>query len=286
MQTNTTTIAELSSKNLGSRIIARENSTADGEAIVKIALNKIVVRDGFNVRQDFGDIQSLAYSILENGQVQAGRVDILQDGTFLLVDGHRRYKACVLLAEMGNEPFFRAVVNSSKTTEEQRILQMFTTQDNKPLQPGEVAELINRLINLGHTQATISKKIGKTPAYVSQMLSYANESLHIKEHVNAGEISVSAVLQLQKDIPVQSQRIAAVKKAVAAKKETIKESDKPDAKVNVSVKDVTGKPANTGKEIENIKAALLKWESCTDVEQFNIGYMTAVQEMLNLLSKY
>ena len=118
---------------------------------------------------------------------------------------------------MGEKPLFKAIVNNSKTTEEQRILQMFTTQDNKPLDPVEVAELISRLINLGHNQSDIAKKIGKTPAYVSQMLSFANESPIIKKEVKKGNIKVSTVLKLQKDIPSQQKRVEAVQQAVSKK---------------------------------------------------------------------
>lgn len=251
---NTLQFAELTKSDLGNRNVARANSTADGDEIVKIPLGKIVIRDGFNVRQDYGDIEGLADSILGCGQTLPGRVDILADGRFLLVDGHRRYKACLLLAEMGNEePFFRAIVNNSKTTEEQRILQMFTTQDNKSLAPHEIAELIARLYNLGYNQITVAKKIGKTPAYISQMLSYANESPAIKDEVVNGHINVSTVLQLQKEIPVQSERIAAVKKAVTEKKET-KETK------TVSVKKVTGKDAKQDKAQEMADAIAQRFD--------------------------
>lgn len=207
---------ELTSSIMGNRDIVRQN-TQRLQDVVKIELSKIVVRDNFNVREDYGDVESLANSILENGQTIPGRVDVLNDGTFVLTDGHRRFKALQLLAESGNEGFFKAIVNNTKTTDEERILQMFTSQDNKPLQAHEVAELINRLINLGHTQATVAKKIGKTAGYISQMLQYAKESPVIKQEVKNGNLSVTTALKLQKDIPVQSERIEAVKKAVSSK---------------------------------------------------------------------
>lgn len=215
-----------------SRTIIRDNAKRY-EDVVKIELSKIVIRDNFNVREDYGDIESLASSILENKQAVPGRVDLLSDGTFVLTDGHRRFKALQLLTDKGHDAkYFMAIINGSKTTEEQRILQMFTTQDNKPLQPHEVAELINRLINLGHTQATVAKKIGKTAGYISQMLNFAHESQAIKEEVKKGNLTVSAALKLQKDIPVQSDRIEAVKQAVINKKEGSK---------TITVTQVTGK---------------------------------------------
>lgn len=228
---------ELTSSILGNREVVRQN-TQRGEEIVKIELSKIIIRDNFNVREDYGDLNSLASSILENGQTLPGRVDVLSDGTFVLTDGHRRFKALQILEGMGHEPLFKAIVNNSKTTEEQRILQMFTTQDNKPLQQHEVAELINRLINLGHTPASVAKKIGKTPGYISQMLQFVRESPAIKEQVKNGKLSVSTALKLQKDFPIQSERVEAVKKAVSTKKD-----NKP-----VRVADVKGKSVKEERE--------------------------------------
>lgn len=261
---------ELTPSVMGNREIIRQN-TQRGEEVVKIELSKIVIRDNFNVREDYGDVQSLAYSILENGQTVPGRVDVLNDGTFVLTDGHRRFKALQILAQMGNEPFFKAIVNNTKTTEEQRILQMFTSQDNKPLQPHEIAELINRLINIGYTQVAVAKKIGKTAGYVSQMLQFAHESPVIKEHVKNGNINVSTVLKLQKDIPVQSERVEAVKKAVTSKKNG----------QTVTIADVKGKSVKE-----------LKEEKFTEVANQIIGLFglerdkDALPTIVTLLSNY
>lgn len=245
-------LQELTADQIGNRSIARQNSQA-AEDVVKIQLDKIVIREGFNVRQDYGDLNGLATSILENGQTIPGRVDVLSDGSFMLVDGHRRFKAIQMLSDMGHDAnYFKAIVNNSRTTEEQRILQMFTTQDNQPLKPEEVAELISRLINLGYTQAEVSRKIGKTPAYISQMLSFANESPIIKDQVKNGNLNIGKVLKLQKEIPVQSDRIEAVRNAVQKQQEAQEvsenesgdESIKPKAKAPVTslkIEDVTGK---------------------------------------------
>jgi len=230
-------IKEFTKDLLGDTATVRANSTR-GEEVIKIALDKIVVRDNFNVRQNYGNLEELAYSMIENGQVMPGHVDVLADGRFVLTDGHRRFKALKLLAEMGHEPLFKAIVNPKKMTEEQRILQVFTTQDNKPLEPNEVAELINRLINLGYKQTDVAKRIGRTGAYVSQMLNYVTESPLIKEEVKEGNISVAAVLDLQKKIPNKEERVKAVKDAVAKKKEETKDDKKPTP---VSANEVIGK---------------------------------------------
>jgi ParB-like chromosome segregation protein Spo0J len=98
IEINVLPFAELTADQMGNRNIVRDN-TQRGEEIVKIELDKIIIREGFNVREDYGDLQELAYSILGNGQTVPGRVDVLADGTFLLVDGHRRFKALCLLTD-------------------------------------------------------------------------------------------------------------------------------------------------------------------------------------------
>jgi ParB/RepB/Spo0J family partition protein len=238
----TKTIEQL--PNLGSRDTIRSNSTAFGD-LVKIALDKIVVRGNFNVRTDMGNLEELADSIIENGQTIPGRVDVLEDGTFALVDGHRRYEAHKIIADRGYETFFIAIVNGKKTTEEQRILQMFTTQDNKPLAVHEVAELISRLVNLGHDQTSVAKKIGKTPSYVSQMLDFANETPEIKNMVKEGVVNVSTVLQVKKDIKDSGERATAIKTAVAnnaGKKVTLERiTNRMDNKLTAAAEDLINK---------------------------------------------
>lgn len=110
-----TTLKELLPSDLGNRETVRNNSSR-AEDIVRIEISKIVIRPGFNVRTDYGDIEGLALSILHNGQTDPGRVDVLENGTFMLVDGHRRFEALKLLAKQGHEGLFRAFVNNSVST--------------------------------------------------------------------------------------------------------------------------------------------------------------------------
>jgi ParB family chromosome partitioning protein len=232
-------ISEFTKDMLGNKDVIRQNTTR-GEEVVKIALDKILVRSDFNVRKDYGDIESLANSILENGQTIAGRVDALADGTFVLTDGHRRFTAMKLLEEKGHEVFFKAIVNGSRTTEEQRILQMFTTQDNKPLLPVEIAELIQRMINLGHDVKGVAKKIGKSTTYVSQMLSLSEESVEVKELINQKKITTSAVLKVKADVHSHKERTEKIKEAVAKNNGN-----------RVTDEQITNKKANKATELAN-----------------------------------
>ena len=281
-------IKEFTKDVLGDTATVRANSTR-GEEVIKIALDKIVVRDGFNVRENYGDLQELAYSMIENGQVMPGHVDVLADGRFVLTDGHRRFKALKLLAEMGHEPLFKAIVNPKKMTEEQRILQVFTTQDNKPLEPNEIAELINRLINLGYKQTDIAKKIGRTGAYVSQMLSYVSESPLIKQEVKDGNISVAAVLDLQKQIPDATKRVAAIKGAVEKKKQEVAAKNKDAAKDGKgAAKETKIAPLSANEVVGKKDKGTIALEICYQIEELYKDELEGadMKPLVSLLKSY
>lgn len=253
-------VEELTIDQLGNRETIRANSF-NSEQIVKISLDKITIREGFNVRQDYGDIKSLAASLSQNGQSLPGRVDVLANGDFVLTDGHRRYRALQSLAEeTSEEMFFMAVVNKTKTTEEERILQMFTTQDNKPLAPVEVAELIQRLVNFGHDKKSIAKKIGRSIGYIDNMLTFATEAPAIKAHVTNGKMKVTTALALRKSTPNTTERIEKANKAV--------ESSNGKTKNVSKVLGVGMVPANlTEAKARKIAKAILKDEKMQTEER-------------------
>lgn len=249
---------EITIEDLGNRQTIRDNSQRD-EEIYKISLDKIVIRPEFNKRSqdNYGDIEGLAKSILENGQTLPGRVDVMADGTFWLVDGHRRFEALKILVSQGHDPLFKAIVNAKKTTELERIVQMFTTQDNKPLDPPEISELIRQIKNMGHNQATIAKMLGKSTAYVSQMLDFSREDVDIKAAVTSGKLSVSGALKIKKAIPSRLERSEKIKEAV-------KNSDKLGSRIDVGL--VTGKePKNEitidRSDLVELKAKAKSWDN-------------------------
>jgi len=139
---------------------------------------KIVVIDNFNVRKNYGDIEELASSIIENGVKVAIRVkkhkiaknSVLMDGSvieeptdgYALIDGHRRCRALKYLFQNGKgiDRVPVEIVRESKT-EEQRTIEMYVANTGKPFTPMENAELFGRL-NRVHkkTPQEIAKKLG------------------------------------------------------------------------------------------------------------------------------
>ena len=69
---------EYSRSDLANAQIIRSNSSR-GEEVIKIPLEKVKIRENFNVREDYGDVSGLAQSIMENGQEIPAKVDAIPD---------------------------------------------------------------------------------------------------------------------------------------------------------------------------------------------------------------
>jgi len=213
---------ELTADQLGNRATVRAN-TIRGEEEVMIPLEKIFVRPGVNPRIDFNKeyLEELANSLLEHGQDLPGRVDVLKDNTFALVDGECRYRAWKIIEARGVEDIhFKAIVNKKDTTEEDRLLQIANSQRQQPFHPYEWAEIVRRMLAFGNKQEAIAKKLSKTAAWVSQMCVYLRQPQEIKNRVINGEITLATAVQINSTIKSAEERVEAVNDAIATNKST------------------------------------------------------------------
>ncbi len=226
--------AEFKQEQLANRAFARLHSKGSPEEIIKIPIRNVVFRvsknESFNPRQfeNYGDIAELAQTIKSFGQLEPGRVDALADGRFSVVEGHRRVCALLMIADENRdrEITFKAVLNKYGTTEKERLIQSFITQTGKPLEQYELANLFSRLINNeGMTQIELAEVTGKTPAYISQLITFSKEPEEIKEMVRLGRLTVNDAVKLKGKIKDPTERIKAVKTAEEKKWENKEKRD-------------------------------------------------------------
>ena len=213
---------EFKPEQLANRMVARANSKGSNEEVIKILIRNVVFRSSgnksFNPRdfENYGDIAELAQQIRSFGQLEPGRVDALADGRFSVVEGHRRVCALIMIADesRNEEVYFKAVLNKLGTTEKDRLLQAFITQTGKPLEQYEIANLFSRLINdEGMSQVELATITGKTPAYISQIITFSKEPDEIKEFVRMGKLTVNDAIKLKSKIKDNTERIDAIKSA-------------------------------------------------------------------------
>lgn len=167
--------------------------------VFKLPLNKISVKDGDNIRTDYGDIDAFAKRIAKRGLKNIFTVRVSDDGeSAYIVDGHRRFKAVILAVEKYGSKIthIRCQNEISGTNEEQRILDMLAFNDSKNLDPLEEGAAFYRLILHGWDPSKIADETGQTLAQVNQRLALNAAPIDIRAAVKDGKISVSAALEI------------------------------------------------------------------------------------------
>lgn len=177
------------------------NPTKSSSSLLKIDPSNIRVIEGFNVRQDYGDIEELADSILENGQFEPIIVSKVKgEDQYELIEGHRRLAAINRIRERGQEfPYIVATTNTMSA--EERIFAMLVTGSTKKnLTTLEQAEAIKRLINKHYSTDDIAKKMGKSVSHVNQLLELAAAPKELKDMVKDGDIAATTAVQMVREI--------------------------------------------------------------------------------------
>jgi ParB/RepB/Spo0J family partition protein len=193
-----------------------------GEGLVRVPFEKIVVRDGFNLRQDFGDIEQLASSIAKVGLQTPLKVEVLADGKAYLVDGERRFRAIKFLHENamggGLDEIEAIVLNDKKTTEKDRVISMMTSNTGKELNPIEEAEGFRRLRDEHGMKELrdIAAAVGRSVPYVEQRLLLTTATPEEKDALLTKQITNTAFVELNRITRVPEERMEIMKEAIAA----------------------------------------------------------------------
>lgn len=170
--------------------------------IWKVPFSLIEIEPGLNIRTDMGDIRELAESIRENG-IKVPMSGYRKGEKFVPVAGHRRSAACQLLLDEGIEIIVPFIMEAKGTNLEQRIVDHFTTNDGKVLNPLEQAEGVKRLINYGWTEKQIGIGIGKTEGYIRKLNSLNSQPKLFTKLIAEGVISGTFAMKLVGDKKVE-----------------------------------------------------------------------------------
>lgn len=212
-------IKEIDSTSIASQKEARKFVKIT-ERTVRVKFDSIVIRKGFNLRNDFGDLEELAASIDTTGLQESLTVDLLKDGTAILTDGERRYRAIAMLREKSDlykEKFeFIDVKTNDKDYEEaDRIIAMMAHNTGKPFEPLEEAEGFRRLMEDHKLSLTeIAQRVGRAVPYVEQRLLLASATDVEKKAVAEKKISATAQVHLMRKEKDPVKRTAIVKESV------------------------------------------------------------------------
>lgn len=176
-----------------------------GADIFKVPFEKIICEPTKNGRIDYGDIEGLALSILENGQKQP--IHATKTGNtpetlrFILRDGFRRYAAIKYIREELKQdfPYILVMGTGRNYTEIDGLFEQIVSNDGKPFNMLEEGNVYKALTSQGEIESTIAKRIGKSPQHVKNCLLLAELPANLKEYIINDHISCTFMLQLARE---------------------------------------------------------------------------------------
>lgn len=188
-------------------------------AAARVELSRLA-HNPFNPRDELTAIEEVAHSLRVQGQVQPvtvvqraafleahpGQEEQLGAAEYVVIDGNRRLAAATLagLAEL------RVDVNDALAATAADILEsaLVANIHRVDVPPLDQAKAIEELVRAHGSQSAVARRLGKTPAWVSQRLALLQLTPELQALVQAGQLNVEAARRIGR-LPAGSQAPAA-----------------------------------------------------------------------------
>lgn len=196
---------------------------------MKVRLEDIHEEPGFNLRDEGEELEAsigaLAAHIAAGGTFPALEVRPRPEGGVFLVDGHRRRRALLRLADQmrdSNGELWVPVV-AFVGNDADRLARVITSAEGRALSQLEVARGYKRLAAFGLSSDDIAKKVNKTRQHVDQLLHLANANTDVQQIVQAGTVSATTAIQMVRQHGEKAGEVLKVEaeKAAAAGKKKV-----------------------------------------------------------------
>lgn len=189
---------------------------------------QIIVDEKNNPREEYGDIEELMLSIVENG-IRNPLKGYMKDGKVILREGFRRMRAVKLALEKGKKiERVPVIIEERPMSEEERTLEFLINNDGKPFTMLEQSEVVRRLLNFEWKVTDIVRKTGKARGYIENLIMLTKVPMKIQNYIKEGKISAHAVIQIMQAVKQNPEAAAKeVEAAIQAAKESGKEKATP-----------------------------------------------------------
>lgn len=165
-----------------------------------VSPNLIVANENVNPRTDYGDIEELMQSIIENG-IRNPLKGYKKGEQIVLKDGHRRMRAVKLALSKGLKiERVPVIIEQNALNEEERTLEFLIYNDGKPLNMLEQSEVIKRLLNFGWKVTDIVRKTGKARGYIENLILLTKIAMKVQNYIRDEKISAHAVIQIMQAV--------------------------------------------------------------------------------------
>ncbi len=177
-----------------------KEGTAKRADSMRFRIEDIHEEPGFNLREEGegleASIDALAAHILAGGMVPPLEVRPRDGGGVFIVDGHRRRRAYLKVADRvrdGSGELWIPVV-AFVGNDEDRVARVITSAEGRALSLLEVGKGYKRLLAFNWTPQRIAEKVGKTRQHVDQVLILANANSDVQQMVAAGSVSATLAI--------------------------------------------------------------------------------------------
>lgn len=246
----------------------------------------IDVRDNWNARFDFGDIEELGRQIKSQkafdgiGVLHDLRVKAKDDGSgrFWLVDGERRWNAVMGLID-GGEVFeygIPAKVEPASASDDDLIIKMFLANEGKHLLPYEEGMYFKRLQDGGMTIKQIEEKTGRSDSSIWYGLALVEADDDLVDAVKKGTIGTT----IAKTIAVNARGNKQRQKELVAKAKDAKKDPKKTAALKKEID--ADRRAKAAKERPNLKIKARKADEA-DIAAMGEKVGARLKEVLEMM---
>ncbi len=159
-----------------------------------------------NLRRRVGDVSDIVATIPTHGILEPLVVAPQDDGTYVIVAGHRRYAA----ATEAGLSILPCVVRPM-TDEERTLAALVENGSRQDLHPSEEATGISRLCQAGWTLTRLAEAIGRSRRHVSGRLALLELPASVRKRVDKGTLSIADAAELlkAKDYPEAFKQLCA-----------------------------------------------------------------------------
>lgn len=199
----------------------------------------------FNPREELTEIAETAESLRERGQIQPvtvvrraafllahpGEEEALGEAEYVVIDGNRRLAAAI---EAGLEEL-RIDVHDALATTRTDILEsaLIANVHRVDVAPLDQANALLQLVGVHGSQGKVAKRLGKTPAWVSQRLALLELTPDLQQKVETGELKVEPARRIGR-LP-KDEQAAEAKKVIEAPKTPRQRERAPAANESATV---------------------------------------------------
>tara|TARA_R110001592_G_scaffold247766_2_gene509888 strand:- start:1107 stop:1976 length:870 start_codon:yes stop_codon:yes gene_type:complete len=159
----------------------------------------LIVEDPKNERKTFNNMDGLVDTVKAMGVIEPLTVTQYDDGTYMIVTGHRRLRA----AKIAGLKQLRVVITDPEEGQARRRRSIVSNVQREDVPPVELAEALQSILDEDpavKTQRDLAKMIGKRESWVSDMLRILTLPPELQQELRTSEAPVpyDAVMRISR----------------------------------------------------------------------------------------